>query len=109
MKIVYYHLATSSLYFRDAEIIQIGARGNSSSNPFEVYIFPNGEITQGAFNRHGIDHEFLGRQSAMSKTEGLMEFLRYLEDLTDFYGEEIVLVRNVVFFQSQISRIIFTE
>ena len=109
MKIVYYHLATSSLYFRDAEIIQIGARGNSSSNPFEVYIFPNGEITQGAFNRHGIDDEYLAGRSAESKTEGLMEFLRYLEDLTDSDFEEIVLVRNVVFFQSQISRIIFTE
>ena len=103
MKIVYYHLATSSLYFRDAEIIQIGARGNSSSNPFEVYIFPNGEITRGAFNRHGIDHEYLSGRSAESKTEGLMEFLRYLEDLTDSsYDEEIVLVRNVVFFQGQI-------
>ena len=97
MKIVYYHLATSSLYYGDAEIIQIGARGNRFSNTFNLFMFPYGEITNGAFSQHGIDHRFLAGQSAMSKTEGLKAFLRYLEDLTDFSYEEIVLVRNFVF------------
>ena len=92
MKIVYYHIATSSLYFRDAEILQIGARGNRFSKSFEVYMFPRGEITNRAFEKHGIDHEFLAGQSAMNKA-----FLRYLEDLTEFCDEEIILVRNFVF------------
>ena len=93
MKIVYYHLATSSLYFRDAEIIQIGARGNKFTNPFEVFIFPNGEITKGAFNKHGIDHEYLSGRSAESKWNGLMEFLIYLQQMIRL-DEEIILVRN---------------
>ena len=101
MKIVYYHIATSSLYFRDAEILQIGARGNRFSKSFEVYMFPRGEITNRAFEKHGIDHQFLAGQSAMSKTEGLKAFLRYLEDLTEFCDEEIVLVRNFVSHKSK--------
>ena len=97
MKIVYYHIATSSLYFRDAEILQIGARGNRFSKSFEVFMFPRGEITKRAFEKHGIDHQFLARQSAMSLRDGLKAFLRYLEDLTEFRDEEILLVRNFVF------------
>ena len=95
MKIVYYHLATSSLYFRDAEIIQIGARGNKFTNPFKVFIFPNGEITKGAFNKHGIDHEFLAGRSAESNIWfGLTEFLIYLQQMINISDEEIILVRN---------------
>ena len=94
MKIVYYHLATSSLYFRDAEIIQIGARGNKFTNPFEVFIFPNGEITKGAFNKHGIDHEYLAGRNAEGKWNGLMEFLIYLQQMINISDEEIILVRN---------------
>merc|ERR1712141_372134 len=64
------------------------------SKSFEVYMFPRGEITNRAFEKHGIDHQFLAGQSAMSKREGLKAFLRYLEELTEFCDEEIILVNH---------------
>ena len=97
MKIVYYHLATSSLNPNSAEILQIGAKCNRENDPnlFNVYIFPykmaDSEIKDGSLKRHGLNIEKLRELNAVHPMIGLTEFLNYLKKN---YGDEenVILV-----------------
>jgi DNA polymerase III alpha subunit (gram-positive type) len=94
---IYFDLETTGLNTRSSEIVQIGAVHENGSE-FMRYIIPNGQIGKGASRVNGIT-KHNGRlykngeliEDAADPSHGLNEFLRWIEDNSQ-YGDRVILI-----------------
>ena len=93
MKVVYYRLATSSLVWQDAEILQIGACLNARFPLFSVFMTPTKPVNQSTIEKHGLSAFKIKRVlNGVSNRQGLISFLEYLDGFVSHKGEKILLV-----------------
>ena len=99
-RIVYYDLETTGLRplygSNGVEILSIGAcykdPDTKSVRTFQNFMYPRHvEISQEAFNIHGLDYEELGERGAIQPRTGIQQFLYWITENPDSY-QDIVLV-----------------
>ena len=100
-RIVYYKLQTTDRTpvtgRHVVQIVSIGAMsripGTDAFVKFHQLIIPNRKgISQGATEKHGLDHLTLIRRNAVSTTEGIRKFVAFLDRLQRHVGEKLILV-----------------
>ena len=109
MKVIYYDLETTGLRPmtgpNGVEIVQIGAvckhTRNKKTQELDIYLVPNGRISPGATQVHGLTRDeligdLLDRKysNVFRPQEGLQEFMNFLEEQREYDNEKILLVSN---------------
>ena len=108
VKVIYFDLETTGLRPltgpNGVEIVQIGAicKRNKYLKKTNIYLVPNGRISPGATQVHGLTRDeligdLLDRKynNVFRPKQGLQEFMNFLEDQREYDDEKILLVRTL--------------